>query len=91
MWYFFLSKRRAEETLCPISNILNIKEKIVQRKLGDVNLTQYTTQNVANKDKTIKINYIVVMEPTLKGEEKPKQTQTYQTLSSEPAYGCETK
>jgi hypothetical protein len=27
---FFLSKRRAEETLCPNPNILNIKEKIVQ-------------------------------------------------------------
>jgi hypothetical protein len=31
---FFLSKRRVEETPYPISNRLNKKEKILQRKLG---------------------------------------------------------
>jgi hypothetical protein len=48
---------RVEETLCPILNKLNVKENKVQRKLRASTRLSISPKNVANKGKTIKINY----------------------------------
>jgi hypothetical protein len=90
-FYFFFKQKESRETICPIPNILNIKKDSTKKTGGTSTWPSKPHKNVANKDKTIKINYKVVMEPTLKGKEKPKHTQTYQTLPSEPAYGRETE